>query len=379
MYVWPGGFSYRCLFQFQTQKQIQSLGKSLKMNESDKLREWNERFAERHMGATVFLTIMIFFGLIGNVHVACIYITQFGPSKKRIFFIWMSVLDTLACLIALPFHVIDFNSHVRLANVQNLVCKIFQFTSYVLTVGSTFMLLVFTVDIYNMICRPHRRQLANREIQYACAFTLIIVMGIICSPTLYVYGHRHEHNRDLGISATTCGIENTRESAYTIYMSFFCGLIYTVIAIFIGIYCLIFKHLGKRATAISSSTSLDKSSSFKSSTSDLRNASAMMVVKHRVEKKKRKQRENRRISCTLLSLSSVAMVSWLPFLLLKTTESIVPGIFSSLSSVQDVVYRTLYVSPHFIMVNAIIYSACDRTFRQVLQDTYHRMFERLTK
>lgn len=344
-------------------------------NETDKLCQWNEVHPQQHIGAIVYFSIMTIVGFLGNVHVACIYTTQFRPSKKRTFFLWMSVVDILACLIAMPFLIIIYTNFLKFACEHIILCKILHYTKYCLKTGPTSLLLVFTIDTCNMICRPHRNQLSSKGAQCACVFTLVVDIFMVCTPFLFFYGHSVDHNLVLDIWTVSCTIVETWENAYNIYISIICGLIYVIIVGFIVINAVIYKRIKDRAKVICSKIPSLTSKLPRKIERDFLNASLRMVFKHRVEKKKRKQK----IASTLFILTSITVVSCLPFVSLTIIEIIMPRIFSSLSYTQNVAYNIAYLSPFLIMINPIIYSLRDRTFRSKLTATYRRMFSRFSE
>lgn len=374
-----------------------------------KLDAWNDSFTKVYMGAIIYLIILIVLGVTGNVHVLYIYIAQFKPSKKRIFFIWLSIMDLLACSIAMPFLVVDYTYHLRYENVNVFVCKFFRFSNYLLTSGSTLILLVVAIDRYTAICRPHGRQLSNRQTQIACSAIMLFGIFIVCSPCLELYGKKIIENKDLNISAVSCEIQDHLKTEYAVYISILsCSIVGMVIS-FAVLYSLIFMRLRKRGRVTANNT-LKRSQFTNNKTtvcdprrikvyvvnnddndddddnehettspkvSEVKNTSLDMVINHINKQRKREKSEKRRMALILSILTSITAISWLPYVFLKIVDISFPGAFTSLTFTQHVVYHIMSLTPYFIMTNAIVYSACDHIFREELRVLYRKIFRSL--
>jgi hypothetical protein len=78
-----------------------------KMDDTKELEDLNYEKSKQHMGGVVFVSILMIFGIIGNLHVLFVYMFRMKPSNPRTCILTLALLDMIACVIGMPFIIMD--------------------------------------------------------------------------------------------------------------------------------------------------------------------------------------------------------------------------------------------------------------------------------
>lgn len=140
------------------------------------VKEINDRFVRLHLPVIVFIVVLVILGLTGNPIVIYYYQCKMRTTNYSIFVTVLALYDTIACVLAMPFEIVDIVLYFTFTNA--VACKAYMFISYVVACGSIFTLLLIAVDRIRSICRPFGKQLSKR-------LSLLILAGIFLASVLF--------------------------------------------------------------------------------------------------------------------------------------------------------------------------------------------------
>lgn len=192
----------------------------------------NDNFSKSLSFNTILISLLLFFGIIGNGKVLFLYRFKMPQTEERFFIPYLAVADItstifLACLgISNNFYFADFPNQ--------LLCKSLHYFSWVTTSWSAFILLMISISRYLKICRPTGKQMTifGRK----CAVYGCFIFAIInTSPVIYFVGDRHQNVSCLSKNVTVvmCELRDFDGLVHTLKMTY----------IFIEI-CVIFSNAG---------------------------------------------------------------------------------------------------------------------------------------
>ncbi|XP_060064365.1 cholecystokinin receptor type A-like [Ylistrum balloti] len=151
------------------------------------LYELNMYEALRRLPVVLFIGVLAFAGIIGNLHVLYIYCTFFKPSTYRVFVLLLSIIDLLCCLVSMPFEMIDEIFPFSYSEI--ISCKIFRFINTAIAVASAFTLVLIASERYRRICRPYDTQMSETTAIYS-SLGVVVAALVFTFPALYVYGRK---------------------------------------------------------------------------------------------------------------------------------------------------------------------------------------------
>lgn len=151
------------------------------------LYELNTHEAIRRLPVILFIGVLAFTGIIGNIHVLYVYSTCFKPSTYRVFVLLLSIIDILCCCVSMPFEMID--EIFPYTYTEIISCKIFKFVNTAIAVASAFTLVMIASERYRRICRPHDTQMSETMAIY-WSIGVVVAAIVVTFPALYVYGRK---------------------------------------------------------------------------------------------------------------------------------------------------------------------------------------------
>ena len=170
----------------------------------------NERvYRERFLPASIYIGCMILLGGTGNGLVMCVYKSGKQPSTANIFIFFLSVIDFLLCVLAMPFKLFD----VRFPMLYGFEwpCKLYEFVEISLSMIAVSMMICIAVDRYLIVSKPLKR-FDRRKVKLIVL--ICFVVGTLCStPTLIVYGQSKVRTKVNGLEGTTCGVAEQMKSS----------------------------------------------------------------------------------------------------------------------------------------------------------------------
>jgi len=181
----------------------------------------NDEMVTLMIPATVFITLLMIVGLVGNLLVCYYYTFQSKRSTNSFFIVMLAVYDLIACFISMPTEIADIEHYYTFEN--NVACKILKFVNYFVGIASGLTLVAIATDRFKRFCRVTKPQM---DVAAARRVSLIIVaIAILLSwPSCFIYGSiwvsiNNEYDLELfGHDCTT-----TKDKYYSKYVLIFNG------------------------------------------------------------------------------------------------------------------------------------------------------------
>ncbi|CAG2254549.1 CCKAR [Mytilus edulis] len=138
------------------------------------LDDFNDEETAKRTSAIVYLSVVMAFGIPGNLLVIIVY---FGSHGRREGTHWMyiralAVTDLLVCLVAIPFEL--FQQTHQLTFYSAAGCSIFRSVSVHLSLTSSLLLIPMSGNRLRRVCQPLKSQLTMNQ----GYITIAIVVGI---------------------------------------------------------------------------------------------------------------------------------------------------------------------------------------------------------
>lgn len=180
------------------------------------LEEYNDEMAKQMIPVMVFLSVLMIFGIIGNIAVSYYYGWKARRSSGSLFILTLSVYDLLLCTLSVPIEILDMRFFYIFK--YGAACKFMRFINYFVSAGSIFTLQVIAVDRYRKICIPFKSQIGKRGAKIA--WGLSILAGIFFSwaaPVIYNAEHVDIITSE-GILLHGYDCTTLRDKSYNVYI-----------------------------------------------------------------------------------------------------------------------------------------------------------------
>ncbi|KAL3858393.1 hypothetical protein ACJMK2_012984 [Sinanodonta woodiana] len=380
----------------------------------------NEKILE-NIGGIIFVSLLMIVGFGGNSVAIFVYLRRYRPSTHRTFIVSLAIVDLATCCVPMPYILVTLRYPIMFQN--NGGCKLLQFLTYAMCIGSTMIILTIAGERYRMICVPHGKQLSERMSKYLCV--LGIFLGILLSwPATVIYGNRTFKTGVDGIVGTECSVnDDFADTKYPAY--FYIFLIFVFLATLIAlsvVYALIGKQIFRmkkiisltchtnmsetdsmtktQTTEFSRKEETTKGEMFQNISSNISNIAAKSfeeigqgkqfvtsVSKNYVFKevntnRKDTEKKQRTVAITrvLFIITVVYVCSYLPHLALRTAAFLNKNLLPNLSFAGMLAYQTFRWT-FFInnMANPIIYGIYDKKFKQEVLKLWRSCFRTCLK
>ncbi|KAK3588844.1 hypothetical protein CHS0354_035982 [Potamilus streckersoni] len=366
------------------------------------LEDLNDEKMLENIGGIIFVSFLMIVGFGGNSTAIFVYLRKYRPSTHRTFIVSLAIVDLATCCVPMPFILVTLRYPIMFQN--NGGCKLLQFLTYAMCVGSSMILLTIAGERYRKICVPHGKQLSERKSKYICV--LGILLGILLSwPAAVMYGNRTFKTVVDHIVGTECNVnDDFADTKYPAFFNIFLIFIFfaTLIALSV-VYALIGKQIfrmkkilsPKIQTNFSETDSATKTQTTEFSCSQqsqkeettkggifqkvcddrsnisVKSLSVASVSKNYVLKElntntqDNEKNKSRTVAITrvLFIITVVYFCSYLPHLALRTAAFLNKNLLPNLSFAEMLAYQTFRWT-FFInnMANPIIYGLYDRKF-----------------
>ena len=321
---------------------------------------------------TVFLAFIAIVGCIGNglvIMVCSKYPTKFSTQR---FVVAMAVIDLFVCVAIIPYRVVSYH---RFLNER--ACKIFEGLTYFTVLYSMFLLIAIAVDRYHAVCRAtdyHKLTNATGSLIFAIAFLTLgisIYPGIIAGHYITVIGTNETVQCFTGICNEDGQDRRFSTAPLVLLYSAGLGIMYaSMVLIVIICYTKVFQTLYSRygrVKKIRKESAIDNSQheasvavlsicdasvddGGKDSRLALQFDAVFMPPSGGIRQGSTKRISHRRTAKILLLVTVAFIITWLPFMLMKT--HLVPNIVT--------LRLTFFISN---MINPVIYSFTNHQFR----------------
>ncbi|OWF49177.1 D(2) dopamine receptor B-like [Mizuhopecten yessoensis] len=151
------------------------------------LSEINAAEAFRQFPLSVYLSVLSLVGLVGNSIVLYIYTKVYTNSNSRSFIRFLSTVDLMTCVVAVPVEILTVLNQYEFDNP--VACVISRFVNSAGTVSASTILILIAIDRYRKICQPLEWQISNKRAKILSVCSMIF--GVVFSiPNIFLYGVR---------------------------------------------------------------------------------------------------------------------------------------------------------------------------------------------
>ncbi|XP_071170984.1 orexin receptor type 2-like [Mytilus edulis] len=359
-------------------------------NSEELLRTLNDKLALRYLPVIIYMFVLIFTGLFGNVLVIIVYVRKKMKSSLHYFIINLAVLDLLTVVIGMPTEIADLRYSVMF--YAPAACKALRTVESLSTMGSIVTLMAVALDRYNRICK-YGKQMTTEKAKRIC-IVAIVIGSVTCWPAAIVFGKKTKDVGIPGISGVDCSTDDSMKG--TKYPLVYYGLLFLYFVVCVVFFTIIYTKIvlfirkQKKKGNISAnlyrkktkeSTSLSVETSFSDIEKDPTNGKNKQKHKHPVDcvhQKLEKKNSTHKIQASkttfMLGIVTVVFVlSFLPFLTVMVIRNIVKNFEDMLSESAEVFYKFCLKS-YFInnSVNPIIYSFMNIQFRRDVRKLFSK-------
>nr|ALV66766.1 neuropeptide Y receptor type 2 [Pinctada imbricata] len=295
--------------------------------------------------ALIFSTTLLVVGTIGNAHALIINIQRYRERTTRrnnknpyvVFVLSLAILDLFVCTFVLPLDIIDTCTHFTLLSRD--WCKTFRYFQCFLHISSILHVLVISVHCWRRVCYPHGAQIGR---------TLAVKLCLGCNifaffpsiPTAVMSGYatrifNGEHGQVCFISDAFNG---------TKWPTVYIGLIAIGFAVCVFVICLSYIALIR----------------------------FRCQVRHqRDSTSKKEKKDTGKTTATLIILTVIFLVSYIPFLILGLIAAIDENFREGWNVATFATYRIFARFPHLNnILNPFIYGCKDPHFKHRLIQMY---------
>lgn len=202
------------------------------------LQDYNDEEALRRLAPMIYLGLLMLVGVPGNLLVLIVYPRRFPRNTHRTFIVGLAMADILACLVTLPFEIIEMRHQYTFYN--EWVCKVFRSCNNVFALSSIIILMGLSADRYRRVCKPLKVQMTSRHAK-------MFIFGSVCLafcfalPNFIIAGTRRVYLGPYNITGYDCSFSD--QYARTRLPTVYGGVLFLVFIVcmvsLIVIYCLI--------------------------------------------------------------------------------------------------------------------------------------------
>lgn len=206
------------------------------------IKRLNDEMASLMVPATIYISVLMVFGLFGNLMVCYYYGFKTKRTTNSLFIVILAVYDVVVCSICMPTEIVDIEFNYTFEN--NAACKILRFVNYLAGIGSILTLIAIATDRFRKICRSTKSQMSIKSAKWISL--IIFGVSILLSwPSLAIYGSikvNIPYDLDIDLKGSDC--TSTKDKKYRGYvwafnvvhfvMFFVCSIILIVLYSVIG-------------------------------------------------------------------------------------------------------------------------------------------------
>ena len=302
----------------------------------------------------------------------------------RVFILWLSATDLIACVAGIPFEIFDIRFDYTLSS--GVACKFFRFLNHAMTLSSRGLLTAIAIERYKINNRLQTRQIRKASL-------VVVAISIVMSiPTFVFYGLSIKEIGISDLTGTDCTVLSEYQHIRTavvytgivILMSTACCVICTVVCGKILFVICVQMKKERKDKAKSNNYQMDISSELTSketqqvSTSQLNDVPSISSslgenVPSPAKTRKRSKYENgRQLTISLLVATAVSYSGYIMFVSTILVNIANPTLDkSSIRPVTAILLRAVFINN---AVNPVIYCLLDNTFRTECLKLYKKTF-----
>lgn len=312
------------------------------------LEELNDYAMSRNLGGLIFVGLLMFFGLFGNIIVIIIYSCKVKASNNyTVYILCLGVLDLTNCCLTMPFIIVYLMYPLKFPSPE--LCKAGHFVAYWIGIGSPFLLVLIAADRYRRICQPFRKQLSERNARICCGIALLASL-VFALPSPFLYGSEAVDTGILNITGVRC-FQDENKDLETLQKSYY--MLLSTLSTIVSVSLLILYYLIMKKV--------------KTQTMYWENS------KSGSQRDGRKAKESRKTTWTFFVVTTVYVLSTLPHdalaLLLHLKEDLECDLGFSFGAVFYTFLFTVFINN---VANPIIYGFSDDRFYVELKNIFRK-------
>jgi len=182
---------------------------------------------ESDLPIIMFVDLLEFVGILGNLHAFFIYLFLFKNSIHRTFILYLAFVDLMTCIFEIPYYTIWY---LNAYNSQK-TCQTLLFIHTAPSGSSLIVLCFIAIDRFLKVCRPLGTQFSPRQVVIGLSFiTLYMVSLYGFGASLHGLKFVYTNTLPPRIVGHRCGITNIKH---------FTSYVYTLIALLNSVVCLV--------------------------------------------------------------------------------------------------------------------------------------------
>lgn len=224
------------------EEEVQSEDNFTETEKEEIIQQMNDKMARLMVPATVYISVLMVFGLFGNLMVCYYYGFHIKRTTNSFFIVVLALYDVVVCSICMPTEIVDIELNYTFEN--NAACKILRFVNYLAGIGSILTLIAIATDRFKKVCKPVKPQMSMTTAK-RISFAIFGVALLLSWPSLAIYGSiKVPIPNDLGIELKGSDCTSTKDKKYRGYvwafnivhfvMFFVCSVILIVVYSVIG-------------------------------------------------------------------------------------------------------------------------------------------------
>ncbi|OWF38845.1 orexin receptor type 2-like [Mizuhopecten yessoensis] len=360
----------------------------------------NSQMARKLLPVTIFVYILMFFGLIGNSVVVYVYLFRWKSTTIKYFIGYLATLDLVTSGLCMPLEIVLYTNPVT-AN-SSALCRVLRFSRAVTSIAEAFLLVVIAVDRYLRVCKYTQTQISVKKAKQLCilSFTFSLCLSW---PSLFVFG-----SYDRGtypVLQTSCStVQHLRGTVYPLLYYAMLFLVFIIVSVCLFVFYILVgiklcRLSSKQKLSISKGTSekfkptksgyfppdmlkddsrsgtLKKNEGRRTIDRNNRNAakrkssfvdlSQVSINLKSVRRRSTRMMRKQKTSLTLFLITALEFISFLPYIVIMIYKAVEPHFLETLSESQQILYNIGLLS-YFLATafNPFIYGFFSRNFRR---------------
>lgn len=212
------------------------------------LNELNRNMTTTMLPVTIFMSLEIMVGLLGNISVLLVYYRHCEKSNFRIFVMFMGSIDLTTCLTMLPGEVYTQLHWYKFEHIW--LCKLKSYFNIFTVWSSALILVLLAVDRNRKVCRPLGKQLSEEQTKKLCVGS-VIISAVMAFPVVLFWGQQSFKMTvdSQNITVTICEKDDKFKDTMYPFVYMVSSLFFPVITASVALLCLnfltacsLFKH-----------------------------------------------------------------------------------------------------------------------------------------
>ena len=199
------------------------------LNPDTILQERRERKVEELIPVFVFVSILLFIGLFGNVSVLIFFFRKAKDSVSCFFIVVLAIVDTCACLM-ICLVIMDLSRPYKYTS--DIGCKIHSFSKFFTGLCSILLLFTIAVERYRKTCCPFKRQLSMKGARIVVSVDVVIAFALSVIQASFYEVVEDKIQNDYNITMTGFSCRTTRNKEMRKYLTVVNGVQFFLLIVF---------------------------------------------------------------------------------------------------------------------------------------------------